>query len=254
MHLEPVIAAPRARGWHRPVRPVALVLVGGGLLLVWVALVAWAIWYVYGHWESRVHLQQQPLLLRLPAGTQALTEIQTPVATRLQASPVVRVPLHQTVQAEVSDQFVATVKLNATVPIDTAVQVSHEVPVSTVLQAKIDLGRFLPTLDVSLPVSLVVPVNLTVPVKTQVPLNTSLVVSGLFKQPVKLPLNDTLVLHPRIDQPIHARVTRQALFALDGEHAPMPVSLVDARLRVPFDLTVVQRAGAGGDAGATTGH
>ncbi len=233
--------APIPRGWHRPVRPVALLLVSGGLLLVWVALVAWAIWYVYGHWESRVHLQRQALLLRLPEGTAAVAEMMTPISTRVQAQPEVRVPLKQTIEAHLTEPLVAQLRVRTTVPVDTVLEVQHQVPVRTTLQAQVDLGRWLPTLDVVVPVALTVPVRLSVPVRAQVPLDLELVVSGELRQAVPLALDQTLVLRPRLDAPLQAQLTRQTRFALHGETAPIPLELLDARLRVPFDLTFLRQ-------------
>lgn len=230
-----------ATAWHRPVRWQALMVVAGGLLVVWVALVAGAIWYLYGHWESRVHLQHQSLLLRLPAGMVARAEITTPITTRLTARPVVKVPLHQTVQAEVSDQFLARSSVRTSVPIDTVVRVQHQVPVRTTLQARVDLGRLLPTLDISVPVSLVVPVDLAVPVKATVPVALELLASGQFKAPVSLPLHQTLTLRPVLDAPLQARFTRQTNFALGPALPPVSMHIVDAQLRVPFDLTFLRQ-------------
>lgn len=240
------------RGWHRPVRPVALLLLAGGLLLVWVALVAWAIWYVYGHWESRVHLQRQALLMRLPEGTAALAEMVAPISTRVQAQPVVRVPLKQTIEARLTEPLVAQLRVRTTVPVDTVLEVQHQVPVRTTLQAQVDLGRWLPTLDVVVPVALTVPVRLSVPVRAQVPLDLDLVVSGEMRQAVPLTLDQTLMLRPRLDAPVQAQLTRQTRFALHGETAPIPLELLDARLRVPFDLTFLrQRAGGVGSEGGS---
>lgn len=230
-----------ARGWHRPVRWQALLWVAGGLVVVWVLLVAGAIWYLYGHWESRVHLQRQALLLRLPAGTVAQAEIRAPIATRLTAHPTLMVPLHQTVRAQVSDQFLARLTTSTTVNIDTKVRVQHQVPVHTTLEARVDLGRWLPTLDVTVPVSLVVPVDMVVPIKTSLPVSLDVLASGQFNAPLSLPLNQVLRLQPVLDAPLEAQLTRQIRFALDRPLPPVPMQIVEARLSVPFDLTFLRQ-------------
>lgn len=236
------VGAPRvpvARGWHRPVRPVALVLVAAGLLLVWVVLVSWAIWYGYGHWESRIVLRQQPLMLRLPEGTHAMAEFHTPLSTQVRLRPVLRVPLGQTVDADIHESFVAQLDLKTTVPVDTVVDVHHDLLVATHLQARVDLGRFLPTLDVRMPVQLSVPVRLKVPVRADIPVHLDGVVTGELAQRLALPLADTLVLRPVIDHRLAARMTQQTGFALAGETAPLPLVIEEARLRVPFELTLL---------------
>lgn len=227
--------------WHRPVRWQALFWVAGSLLVVWVALVAGAIWYLYGHWESRVHLQRQALLLRLPVGLAAHAEITAPISTHLTARPTVDVPVNQTVRAHVSDQFLADLTMQTTVQVDTVVRVQHEVPVSTNLQARVDLGRWLPTLDISVPVSLVVPVNLAVPVKAAVPVSLKLKASGEFRSPVSLPVHQRLTLRPVLDAPLKARFTRQIRFSLDEALPPVPMQIEAAHLRVPFDLTFLRQ-------------
>jgi hypothetical protein len=101
-------------------------------------------------------------------------------------------------------------------------------------------------------VALTVPVRLSVPVRAQVPLDLDLVVSGEMRQAVPLTLDQTLVVRPRLDAPVQAQLTRQTRFALHGETAPIPLELLDARLRVPFDLTFLrQRAGGAGSEGGS---
>lgn len=238
-----------ARGWNRPVRPAALVLVAIGLLVVWVGLVAWGIWYGYGHWESRVVLRQQPLSLRLPAGTQALADVHTPLDTRIRLQPVLRVPLRQTVEAEVNDSFVAQLDLAATLPVDVVVEIRHDLPVRTQLEARVDLGRFLPTLNVRLPVQFTVPVQLKVPVRADVPVRLDGVVSGQLAQRLSLPVDETLVVRPRIDHRLAGRMTHQTAFSLVGETAPLPLVIEEARLRLPFDLAFVRQRASGEQAG-----
>lgn len=222
------------RGWHRPVRPVALLLVGGAVLLLWLALMLAATWYVHARWDALIDLREQPVRLRLPAGLNALAEVQGPLRTRLDIAPHVRVPLRQTLSAEVSDSLEAQVRLHTVVPVATRVRVEQTVPVRTSLQLSVPVLSWLPRFEVTVPLTVAVPIRLDVPVRLDVPLDLDAHVSGALRAPLQVPLDVVLDLRPEVHADLAVAVSRQMAFRLLGPMAPMPLRIEQARLRLPF--------------------
>ncbi len=228
------------RGWHRPVRPMALVLVGASVLVLWLMLMVAATWFVYTRWEVLIDLRQQPVMLRLPDGMQATADVSAPVKSRLDFSPRVVVPLRQTLSAEVSDSIQAHMQLRTHVPLDTVVHIVHTVPINTTLQLSVPVVSWLPKFEVTVPLTLALPIELDVPVKLSVPLNLDALVNGELLAPLQVPLDMDMVLRPQIHAPLQASVTRQLAFRLVGPMAPMPVQIERAQLRVPFSVPTVR--------------
>jgi hypothetical protein len=231
---------PQRGGWHRPVRPLALVLVGALLLLLWLAMMVASTWYVYVCWDARIDLRSQSVKLRLHEGIEASAQVSAPVRSRLDLSPRMVVPLHQTVSAQVYDSVQARMHLRSHVLVDTVVHIAKTVPVRTSLQLSVPVVSWLPSFDVSVPLTLDLPVQMDVPVKLDVPLNLDALVNGELRAPLQVPMNVDLVLHPQIHAPVQVRLTRQMTFQLLGPMEPMPVQIVRAQLRVPFSVPTLR--------------
>src|SRR3990167_4426376 len=189
MHAGHRAAAPAAtlpRGWHRPVRPRALLVVSVALLLVWLALMAGGVMWFYARFESHI---------------------------------------------------TGRVQVKTVLPVSTDVPVDHEVLISTVARMHAPVFRWLPPLDVTVPVQLRLPVHLVVPVRAEVPLDLDVTVSGELRKSVNVPVDTVLALRPQVKGDIVARMQAQTAFRLFGPQEPVPMTIADARLRVPFDLT-----------------
>ncbi len=222
------------RGWHRPVRPVALIVVGAGVLLVWGGLMLAATWYVYARWDAIVELRDHPVKLRLPEGLQAMAEVSAPLQAHVNLSPRVRVPLRQTLSVELSDSLQAQTRLRATVPVDTVLHVEQSVPVRTSLSLSVPVVSWLPRFEVTVPVALDLPVKVDVPVKLEVPLDMDVLASGELHAPLQVPLDVDLNLRPQVRGPLPVQIHRQMAFRLLGPMQPMPVLIERARLSLPF--------------------
>lgn len=229
------------RGWNRPVRPLALLLVGAGVLLVWLVLMAAAVWYFYEHWEARLTLQHQPVRLRLPEGMLAMAEVSTPVKTRLDVKPLVQVPIRQVVSAQLSDHLQAQVQLKTVLPVDTQVTVDQVIPVRTTLNLMVALRAWLPAMPVTVPVTLDMPLHVTVPVKTDLPVNLDLLVSGNLPPSIQVPIDATFQARPRVKGAIEARMVSQTAFRLLSPTEPFDLRIEQARLSVPFNLTFLKQ-------------
>lgn len=241
----PARSAAAPRGWHRPVRPVALVVVGGAVLLLWLALMLAATWYVYARWEAVIDLRHQPVQLRLPAGMNALAEVQAPLHTRLDIVPRVKVPLRQALSAEVSDSLQAQVQLRTVVPVATRVRVEQTVPVNTSLQLSVPVLSWLPRFEVAVPLTVAVPVRLDLPVRLEVPLALDAHVSGELRAPLQVPLDMVLDLRPEVHADVAVTVSRQMAFRLLGPMPPMPLHIEQASLRLPFSQPRLRQREAG---------
>jgi hypothetical protein len=227
------------RGWNRPVKPVALVVVGATLLAVWLLLFTASVWYFYGYWEARFTLRDQPVALRLPVNMQALAEVQSPLRSRLDVSPTLRLPIHQTLTAQIQDSLDARVQLSTTLPIDTEVTVDQDVPVRTTVTLSVPLRSWLPPIPVTLPVDVMLPVHMVVPVHAQVPVVLDVHATGELPPSLRIPLDTTFVLKPSIHADLTARMVGRTEFRLLAPLEPFPVQIEKAALRVPFNLTVL---------------
>ncbi|MDQ5926516.1 hypothetical protein [Aquabacterium sp.] len=229
-------ASKSPRGWHRPVRPAALIVVGGVLLLVWLMLMAVGVMWFYARFESHITVREQPVLLRLPSGLPALAEISTPLRLQLPQALKVNVPVRQMVPVQLHDSVQAQVQLKSVLPVSADVRVDHEVLVSTVARLHAPVSRWLPPLDVTVPVQLRLPVHLVVPVRAELPLNLDVTISGELREQLSVPVDTVLALRPQVQGDIVAKMQMQTAFRLFGPQEPVPMTIVDARLRVPFDL------------------
>jgi len=233
------------RGWNRPVRPVALVLVGAAVLLLWGLLMVAATWYVYARWDAVVELRQHPIALRLPEGLQALAEVSAPLQARVNLAPRVVVPVHQTLAVEVSDSLQARARLQTRVPVDTVVHVEQSVPVRTSLQLSVPVVSWLPRFEVTVPLVLDLPVKLDVPIQLDVPLDLDVLASGELRAPLQVPLDTELRLRPEVRGDVQVGISRQMAFRLLGPMPPMPVLIERARLNLPFSQPRLRQPGDG---------
>jgi hypothetical protein len=225
------------RGWNRPVRPVALLVVGGAVLLLWLVLMTTSVWWFYEHWEARLTLRNQQVSLRLPAGMPAMAEVTSPLRSRLNLRPRIEVPVHQTVSAELPDHLQAHVQVHTTLAIDTSVSVDQVVPVSTTLNLAVPLRSWLPRINVTLPLTLNLPVHMVVPVKAQVPVDLDMVVSGDLPPRLSVPIDTVFKLRPEVKGAIEARMVALTEFRLVSPVEPFDLSIEQADLHVPFNLT-----------------
>lgn len=230
------------RGWHRPVQPLALFAVGSVLLLIWLVVMTTSVWYFYEHWEARLTLLDQAVSLRLPAGMQAVAEITSPVRTKLNIQPLLHVPVKQHVMAEITDPLATTVRIDTTLPVDTSVTVDQVVPIKTVLNLSVRLKSWLPSIPVSMPVTLNVPVHLTVPIKASVPVALDLQVTGDLPKHLDIPIDAVFDVRPQVKGDIEVRLNRLTSFTLLGPVEPIPVTIERANVRVPFNLTLLKHA------------
>lgn len=228
-------------GWHRPISLKSLLVVGGLVLLVWLALMLGAVWFVYTQLDARMDLHEQPVTLQLPAGFQAQASVQRPVSTRIDLQPLVSVPVRQRLRAQVEDALLTRASLQTLVQIDTVVQVDQVVPVQTELSMRVPLFSWLPAFDVSLPVTLNVPFKARVPVRTQVPVNLDALVSGELKAPVEVPLETVFQLRPRVQADLQAQLRGQMDFVVRETMPALPLTIVRARLLVPFDVPSIRQ-------------
>ena len=216
-------------------------IVGGLVLLLWLALMLLAFWFVYTQLDARMELREQPVTLRLPAGLQARALVQQPVITHVDLRPRVSVPVRQRLQAQVEDALLTRTALAAVVQVDTVVQVDQVVPVKTELTMQVPLVGWLPTFDVTLPVTLNLPFKAEVPVRAQVPVRFDAVVSGELRAPIEVPLDTVFRLRPEIHEVVRAQVQGQMDFVVQQALPPMPLIIERANLRVPFDVPSVHQ-------------
>lgn len=228
-------------GWHRPVSPKSLLIVGGLVLLVWLALMLGAVWFVYTQLDARMDLRDQPVTLRLPAGLQAQAVVQQPLRTRVDLRPRVEVPVRQLLRAQVDDTLLTRASFEALVPVDTVVQVDQVVPVKTELSMRVPLVGWLPAFDVTLPLTLSLPFKAQVPVHTQVPVRFDALVSGELRAPIEVPLDMVFRLRPAIHEVLSAQILGQMDFVIRDAMPPMPMTIERARLLVPFDVPSVRQ-------------
>ncbi len=237
----PWVAGLEPRGWHRPVKPLALVLVAVTLLLLWLLIFSMAFWYFYGHWEARFTLLDQPVALRLPVGMPAVAEVQTPLHTRLDFSPALHLSLKQSMAVQLPARVNAQVQMNTTVPIDTEVSVSQDIPIHTQVSVEVPVRSWLPIFPMMLPVDLVLPLRMVVPIHARVPVALDVLVSGELPPSLSVPLDMHMNLKLRILGDLSARMVGHTEFRLLAPQEPFPVQIEKAALHVPFKLTGVDQ-------------
>lgn len=228
-------------GWHRPISLKSLLVVGGLVLLVWLSLMLGAVWFVYTQLDARMDLHEQPVTLRLPAGLQAQALVRQPVSTRIDVRPTVSVPVRQRLRAQIEDTLLMRTNLATQVQIDTVVEVDQVVPVQTELSMRVPLVSWLPAFDVTLPVTLNLPFKARVPVRAQVPVRFDAWVSGELRAPVEVPLEAVFRLRPEVHADVRAQLRGQMDFVVRDAMPAFPLTIVRARLLVPFDVPSIRQ-------------
>jgi len=76
-----------------------------------------------------------------------------------------------------------------------------------------------------------------VPVKAEVPVDLDLVASGDLPPTLRIPIDASFDVRPVIQGAIQARMLSQTAFRLVAPVEPFPLSIEEAHLRVPFNLT-----------------
>ena len=236
-----MVAQVARTGWHRPISLRSLLVVGGLVLIAWLVLMLVAVGLVYTQLDARMDLHEQPVTLRLPAGLQARAEVRQPVLTRIDMRPRASVPVQQRLRAQVDDALSMRANLDATVLVDTVVQVEQVVPVKTELHMQVPLVGWLPSFDVSLPVTLNLPLKAAVPVRAQVPVRLDTLVSGQLSAPLEVPLDAVFRLRPEIHEALRTEVLGQMDFVIKDAMPPMPLTIERARLLVPFDVPSIRQ-------------
>lgn len=237
----PTAAQPIPWGWNRPIKPVALIVVGGAVLLIWLVLMSISVWYFYEHWEARLTLLKQPVQLRLPEGMVAMAEVSSPLQTRIDMRPVVRIPIKQTMSVQMPDHLNAMAHIKTTLPVDTSVTVEQLVPVKTTLNMQVALRSWLPSMAVSVPVTLNVPLKMTVPVKTDVPVDLDVAISGELPPSLHIPIDTVFTVQPHVKGVVTAHMSSQTAFSLLSPIEPFPLTIDRASLSVPFNLTFLKQ-------------
>lgn len=232
---------PMPWGWNRPIKPVALIVVGGAVLLIWLVLMSVSVWYFYEHWEARLTLLNQPVQLRLPEGMEAMAEVSSPLQTRIDMRPVVRIPIKQTMSVQMPDSLNAMAHLKTTLPVDTSVTVDQMVPVKTTLYMQVALRSWLPSMPVAVPVTLNVPLKMTVPVKAEVPVDMDVAISGELPPSLNIPIDTVFTVQPHVKGVVTAHMRSQTAFKLLAPIEPFPLTIDRADLSVPFNLTFLKQ-------------
>lgn len=233
---------PTRGGWHRPVSLKSLLWVSAAVVLVWLVLMLGSVWFVYTQLDARMELREQPVTVRLPAGLQAQATLEQPVRTRVDLRATVRVPVRQQLRVQVDDTLLVRAGLDATVPVDTVVQVNQLVPVKTELSMSVPLVGWLPAFDVTLPVILTLPFKASVPVRAQVPVHFDALVSGELREPINVPLDTVFHLRPELHEWVTARVRGQMDFVVQGPIGPIPMTIERASLFAPFEAPSIRAA------------
>lgn len=229
------------QGWRRPISLRSLLVASGLVLVVWLLLMLLATWFVYTQLDARMDLREQPVALRLPNGFHARATVQQAVRAQLEVSPLVSVPVRQTVSVQIDDTLMGRATLGATLPVNTVVLIDQVVPVSTELQMQVPLIRWLPAFDVSLPVTLNVHVKAAVPVHTQVPVRMDVLVGADLHAPLDVPVDMVFHLRPVVRETIKAQMRGAMDFVLEDDAPPISLMIERARLLVPFDVPSIRQ-------------
>lgn len=229
-----LIDAPR--GWHRPVRPGQLLWVALVLLVLWLGLMIGGVMWFYAHFESQLMLREQAMRLRLPSGLPSLASVSSPLALKVPHGIPMNVPVRQEIPVNLHDSVHARVRLVTTLPVSTEVLVAHEVEVKTIARLHAPVHRWLPALDVTVPLQIRLPVRLKVPVHTTVPIDLDMAVSGELDEALRVPVDTVVALRPQVLGHIEAQMQSHTAFRLFGPQEPVPMTIIDTRLRLPFDL------------------
>lgn len=229
------------RGWNKPVRPLALLLVGAAVLLTWLAGTGWGVWYVHENWEARFAMRDQPVRLRLPAGMRAAADVASPIRTRIDLRPRIPVVVDQVMPVRITDSLFAQARVDTTLPIDTAIEVDTVVPIRTTLMTSVPIKSWLPRVPVSVPVTLDLPVRMRVPVRADVPVALDLDASGELPGTLEVPVRAAFILQPHVRSDLDVRLNATTLFSLTEAPAPIEARIARSQVRVPFNLAVRQR-------------
>lgn len=240
-----VVSTPLVRGgwWRRPVGLRALVVVSVITLLAWLLFIVGATWWVRANVQARVQLRDQSLLMRLPQGMETNVDVRSRVMTRLQADPMLAVPVHQTMRVRLPDTLEARTVVRTVVPVQTQFQYKTEIPVDTLVSMDVPVVSWLPAMAIQLPIRVTVPVDITVPISVQLPLALDLRAKGHVTEPLKVPMHTTMRMRVPLRADIEAEVLSRTHSRLLGPMEPFPIQIDQALLTLPLgNLSWIRQA------------
>lgn len=214
----------------------ALVLVSVFILLVWLGILAVLAWAVHDAWEARFVMTDQPMQLRLPAGTVAEAQVTSPIRTHLNLRPTLRLPLDQMMAVRIVEPLTARAAMKTSLPVDTVVEVDTVVPVSTTLDMKLTIKSWLPRVAVTVPVALTLPIRMSVPVRLDIPVDLDLDVHAEPPPLLQIPVRGMFTLSPRVQGDIQARMEALTRFRVVDDIVMHDVRIARADIRVPVHL------------------
>lgn len=205
--------------------------------LLWLALIAFALWWLLSHGLLSTALREQAVRLRLPEGLQAQAQVLSPVHADVKVLQHLRVPIAQTVSVSLPQALQAQAQVQTSLPIDTVIRVRQDVPVSATVHARVPVVRWLPAMAVEVPLAFVVPVDLAVPVRVTVPLNLAMDVQVQVPHALPVPIRTALDLRLPVNERLRVDVLRHAGFQWVGQPAPLKLGI--AQLPIGQALSAV---------------
>ena len=229
--------------WRRPVGRRPLLVVSLITLLVWGCTVGAAIWWVRGSVEAHMQVRNQTVMVRLPTGMKTNVDLRSGVHTRLEADPLLAVPINQTMKIHLPDKLNAHSVINTVVPVDTVFNYKADIPVDTVVSMNVPVVSWLPAMAIKLPIKVTIPLDMTVPVRAEIPLALDVRASALASQSLTLPVHTTMHLRVPLRANIDAEVLSRTQSRLLGPVDPFALRIDNARLTMPMsDMSWVKRA------------
>jgi hypothetical protein len=229
--------------WRRPVGRRPLLVVSLITLLVWSLTVGGAIWWVRAYVEAHLQVRDQTLMVHLPTGMKTNVDLRSKVHTRLEADPLLAVPINQTMKIRLPDKLNAHSVINTVVPVDTQFHYQADIPVDTVVSMNVPVVSWLPAMAIKLPIKVTIPLDMTVPVRTEIPLALDVRASAQASQSLSLPVHTTMHLRVPLRANIDAEVLSRTQSRLLGPVDPFALHIENARLTLPMsDMSWVKRA------------
>lgn len=203
-------------------------------VIIWLALMAISMLWLYKHWQADVQLKEQALTLHLPDQLLSHVNFKSKINTQLNANLSLRIPVKQHMPIQLPATISGQSHLKLNIPVDTEISHQFTTQLHTTIRTWVSIASWLPDVYVTLPLTMDVPVAVRIPVKASIPVSLNLQATAKLPRLINVPIDTHLQIQTRIRQPLSIDAAHRTLFALRTTAEGMPMVIKNAHMQAPL--------------------
>jgi len=203
-------------------------------VVIWLASIGSAMFWLYEHWQTDVRFNEQALTVHLPDQLLTHVDFRSKINTRLDADLALRIPVKQSISIELPDTVSGQSHVNLNIPVDTEISHQFTTQVQTTVNTWVSIASWLPDIYVTLPLSMDIPIAVRIPVKATIPVSANLHATAKLPRSIQVPIDTNLQIKTAIHQPMSIDASHRTLFALRTTEEGIPMVIQNAQIQMPL--------------------